>query len=179
MQSLLRRVRTRSGKTQHIGDAVISISIVSHGHGDLIRDALADLSNLVHLENVEIIVTKNIPEPLPFGVEGFAFPVKIVENATPKGFGANHNAAFRLASGEWFCVMNPDLRIMADPFSQMMPCLADLSVGVVGPQVLAPDGTVEDSIRRFPSPLNLALKFLGLSDGRYAVAGDGNAFSAD
>lgn len=158
---------------------MISISIVSHGQGNLVRNVLADLSNQVDPAQVDVILTKNIPESLPFTVEDFAFSVKIVENATPKGFGANHNVAFRQASGKWFCVMNPDLRITADPFPQILSCMTDLGVGVVGPQVLAPDGTVEDSVRRFPTPLNLIAKLLGLSDGRYAPPTDEKPFPVD
>ncbi len=151
---------------------MISISVVSHGQGDLVGNLLADISGRIDPGDVELILTKNIPERLPFSAGDFAYSVKIVENASPKGFGANHNTAFNLATGEWFCVINPDIRIEADPFPQMLSCLADISVGLVGPRVLAPSGTPEDSARHFPTPLSLLAKMLGLSDGRYTVPDD-------
>lgn len=158
---------------------VISISIVSHGQGELVGQALADLARFPAPLDAEILVTVNIPEPLPFLAVDFPWPVRIVENASPKGFGANHNAAFRLAKGEWFCVMNPDIRMPKNPFPVLLGEIARLSAAVIAPAVLTPGGQVEDSVRHFPVPLSLAGKMLGRSDGRYRFALGDETFPAD
>ena len=150
---------------------LVSISVVTHGQGDLASEVLADLSRFSDLVPIEVILTKNIPERLPFSVEDLPYPVKIVENVAPKGFGANHNAAFRLAAGEWFCVMNPDIRLKGNPFPHLLACLANPSVGVAAPRVLGVQGEIEDSARRFPSPLTILCKALGRCKGSdYAIA---------
>ena len=74
----------------------ISISVVSHGQGDLVGDALGDLARFADSMRIEVILTRNIPERLPFSVEDFPYPVKVIENQTRKGFGANHNSAFQI-----------------------------------------------------------------------------------
>jgi N-acetylglucosaminyl-diphospho-decaprenol L-rhamnosyltransferase len=158
---------------------LISISIVSHGQGALVGEALADLAHFPDPRHFEVILTKNIPERMPFSIESFPFPVKLVGNATPKGFGANHNAAFRLAVGERFCVMNPDIRMPVNPFPSLFEELERQQAAVIAPAVLAPTGQIEDSIRRFPSPLSLFGKMLGLRDGRYTFAVGGDTFAAD
>jgi N-acetylglucosaminyl-diphospho-decaprenol L-rhamnosyltransferase len=158
---------------------MISISVISHGQGDLVGQVLGDLGHLPESKHFEVILTKNIPEQLAFSVEEFPYPVKLIENATPKGFGANHNAAFKLAEGKWFCVLNPDIRIVADPFPRLLSCLQEADASVAGPLVLAPDGGVEDSARRFPTPLTLAAKLFGLSDGRYSLLDTDAGFPVD
>jgi GT2 family glycosyltransferase len=150
---------------------VISISVVSHGQGHLVGGVLADLAGFVDATQFEVILTKNIPEWLPFSVEDLPYPVKIVDNVTPKGFGANHNAAFRLAAGEWFCVMNPDIRMNDNPFPALLGCLDNPGIAVAAPLVLAIGGGVEDSARRFPSPAKILCKALGGCKGSdYSIA---------
>lgn len=149
---------------------MISISVVSHGQGDLVGRVLADLAGFVDATRFEVILTQNIPEQLPFSVKDFPYPVKIVANSSPKGFGANHNAAFRFADGEWFCVMNPDIRSNGNPFPDLLGCLANSGVGVAAPLVLGVQGEIEDSARRFPSPLKILCKALGGCKGSdYAI----------
>jgi hypothetical protein len=158
---------------------MISISMVSHGQSDLISKALADLAQFSGQLAVEVILTKNIPESLPFSVQDFPYPVIVVENTVPRGFGANHNAAFRVAHGEWFCVMNPDIRLPDNPFPVLLDEIESQRAAVIAPAVLSPANEVEDSVRRFPTPFSLAGKIFGGSDGRYAFKVGEKTFAAD
>lgn len=158
---------------------MISISIVSHGQGDLVHEALADLARFSDSLRFEIILTRNIPEWLPFSEEDFPYPVTVVENASPKGFGANHNAAFQLATGSWFCVLNPDIRMPVNPFPVLLDEIERQQAAMIAPVVLSPTGQVEDSIRRFPTPLSLVRKMLRLGGGRYSFAVGDETLAAD
>jgi N-acetylglucosaminyl-diphospho-decaprenol L-rhamnosyltransferase len=158
---------------------VISISIVSHGQGDLVSDVLTDLSHFSDSLHIEIILTWNVPEALPFTAQDFPYPVIVVENASPKGFGANHNAAFQLAAGEWFIVLNPDIRMPENPFPILLEEIERRRGAVIAPAVLSPTGKIEDSIRRFPTPISLAGKLLGRNDGSYPFAIGDETFDAD
>ncbi|MHB8709707.1 MAG: glycosyltransferase [Desulfuromonadales bacterium] len=152
---------------------------MSHGQGVMVGEVLADLARFLESSCFRVILTKNIPEQLPFSAGGFPYPVAIFENDCSKGFGANHNAAFREAEGDWFCVMNPDIRMPENPFPHLLEALEQQQAAVVAPAVLSPAGRVEDSIRRFPTPLSLAGKLLGLEDGRYPFAVGDAPFTAD
>jgi GT2 family glycosyltransferase len=55
-------------------------------------------------------------------------------------------------------VLNPDVRLESDPFPALTRALADERVGVAAPVVLAPGGEIEDSARRYPTPLSVAKK---------------------
>lgn len=136
----------------------ISISVVSHGQVALVAHLLGDLRRVCSTR-VEVLLTLNFEEHLPFALEEFPFPVRIFANAAPKGFGANHNAAFANASAPYFCVLNPDIRLEADVFPAL---LAELRrkrmVAAVAPGIVSPEGTPEDSARRFPTLMSILSK---------------------
>jgi hypothetical protein len=138
---------------------MISVSIVSHRQGALVRDLLADLD--AHgSDAMEVLLTVNVPEPLPFDPATFRLPLRVLSNRAPKGFGANHNAAFRESRGELFGVLNPDIRLRGDPFGPLAKRLRDPAIGVAAPLVRNPAGGIEDSARRMPTPWSILRKAL-------------------
>ncbi|NLZ10605.1 MAG: glycosyltransferase family 2 protein [Alcaligenaceae bacterium] len=150
---------------------MISVSVVSHNHGDMVAGVVNQL--LAFPEVSQIIVTLNVPEPwlLPDHDK-----VKVVRNVSPKGFGANHNAAYgHVRAGlpledtdvQYFCVLNPDIEFQGNPFPALLKCLQDTRAGIVAPAILNVDGTLADSARYFPTPIGLLKKALGRGDGRY------------
>jgi GT2 family glycosyltransferase len=150
----------------------VSISVVSHMQMALVVQLLTDIGAHCSSSNLEVILTLNLDEALPIDLNGLSFPIKLLRNESPKGFGANHNQAFRHASGRYFCVMNPDIRLDKNPFETLRASLADTSVGVVAPLVLDANGEVEDSARRFPTPLTILCKAMGRCKGTDYVIGD-------
>jgi len=153
------------------GTELISISIVSHGHAELVTSLLDDLRRH-RPTGIEVLLTLNIKEALPFDPDQFPFRVKPIRNESPQGFATNHNAALKLAQGGFFCILNPDIRMTADPFSALVEELRNPSVGVVAPLILGPDQAMEDSARPFPTPLSLLCKALGIAPQRYYEVGD-------
>jgi hypothetical protein len=152
------------------GEPSISISVVSHLQIGLVAKLLADLDAYCDESRFDVILTLNLDEALPFDLDGFSYPIRLVRNVTPMGFGANHNQAFTYASGQYFCVMNPDIRLDRNPFNALMACFDGSSVGVAAPLVLNESGGIEDSARRFPTPLKILCKAFGRCRGSdYAI----------
>lgn len=135
----------------------ITLSIVSHGQGLLICDLLKDLANLK--QSFEVIITVNIPEDESV-FQGFSFPLHIIRNPIPKGFGENHNAAFEYSSARWFAVVNPDIRIKLFSFDALLSPMRQKSVAAVAPIVYSAYGEIEDSARRFPTIFRFAKRVL-------------------
>jgi len=135
----------------------ITLSVVSHRQGHLVRELLETLET-IRDESVEVVITLNVPETLPFAAAQFGFPVRILDNVRPRGFGANHNSAFRSAQGEFLCVINPDISFTVDPFAELVAALRDGSTGVAAPQVVTPLGAPEDNGRTFPTPAAILKK---------------------
>ena len=140
---------------------LVTISVVSHGQIDLIVKLFDDISRYLSLDQIEVILTLNLPETLPFIESDYAFLKMIISNKNPLGFGANHNQAYSHATGAYFCVLNPDIRFNADPFPALLASLKDQTMGVVAPLILSAEDKIEDSARQFPTPFKIACKALG------------------
>lgn len=148
----------------------ISISVVSHGHINLIDNLLRDIDKHCQATTIELILTLNLEEVLPFTENDFSYPISIIRNRTPLGFAANQNRAFAKSKGQLFCVMNPDVRFDEDVFQALRKCLENPTIGVVAPLVVGDNGTMEDSARRFPTPFKILCKaFGGCKGSDYAV----------
>ena len=151
--------------------AALSLSIVSHGQIELVNLLLNDLQKYCDAEILEVVLTVNIPEQLPALLAQRPFAVKLIHNPSPLGFGENHNRAFQQAQGNFFCVVNPDVRIDSDVFPMLLASLNMPSVGVVAPLVVNEEGQIEDSARRFPTPLKILCKLFGRCAGGDYVIG--------
>lgn len=139
------------------------LSLVSHGQAALANHFLRDLER-TH-EVAELVVTENLPDSglvMPTHL-----PVRHLQNPSPMGFAGNHNQAFEGCESPFFCVANPDIRLLSNPFPGLLAAMQDPRVGLVAPLVLSPAGHPEDNARRFPTPWNLGRKLLGGDDGRY------------
>jgi len=141
------------------GAPAITLSIVSHRQARLANQLLEDLGRRCATP-LALVLTQNAADPDRFAIERLRAPVEVIVNAAAKGFGANHNAAFARCRTPYFCVANPDIRLGADPFPALLDALAAARAGVAGPLVRAPDGHIEDSARRFPTPAILAGKLV-------------------
>jgi len=151
----------------------ISISIVSHLQYGLVEQLLGDIEKYCKEFPIEVMLTHNVQEEITVSLRPFSFPVKTIYNPEPLGFAANHNQAFLQASGQFFCVLNPDIRLTCDPFHALIGCLQDAAVGVVAPLVTDGAGGVEDNARRFPTPLKILCKVVGrCAGGDYEVTGE-------
>jgi N-acetylglucosaminyl-diphospho-decaprenol L-rhamnosyltransferase len=138
----------------------LSLSIVSHGHRDYIASLLTQLAALPR-SDFEVILTLNMPEPLPVELATLPYPVHLVVNDKPRGFSANHNAAFALSSGEVFVILNPDIKLLEDPFTSMLSLLKDNGTCICAPLIVSKEGVIENSARNFPSPYLLLRKLSG------------------
>jgi GT2 family glycosyltransferase len=129
---------------------------------DLVRDLLEDLNNNCRMLSLEVLLTLNISNESFAPLAQYTYPVVVLKNNEALGFAQNHNQAFLLAKGEFFCILNPDIRLYSDPFSNLIRILEDESVGTAAPQVLDADGHVADSARKFPNPFAILVKLFGL-----------------
>jgi GT2 family glycosyltransferase len=144
----------------------ITISIVSHGHGQMIINLLEQLAQFnEHI--AKVVITYNIFDEKSSHLRNYPFDLSVIQNEASKGFGANHNQAFKVCSTEYFCVMNPDIHLIKEPFESLLSCNMHPAVAVVAPLIVNPEGGIEDNARYFPTPWNLIRKSFGLYSGVY------------
>jgi GT2 family glycosyltransferase len=103
--------------------------------------------------NIEILVVDNGSTDGSVEMLRADFPdVHVVVNAENRGFPAANNQGIALAEGRYVLLLNPDTEVVGDALAAML-AFADEhpDVGVIGPQLLNPDGSVQSSRRRFPT----------------------------
>jgi GT2 family glycosyltransferase len=131
----------------------VTVSIVSHGQWPLAQALLADLDRWCGKAVAKVVLTVNVPEVLD-ATRRWRFPIDIVPNASPKGFGANHNAAFGRCTTPWFLVLNPDIRLDSDVISELL-AQAGASAGLLAPRILEPGKREPEPFRGLLTPMEL------------------------
>jgi N-acetylglucosaminyl-diphospho-decaprenol L-rhamnosyltransferase len=149
----------------------ITISIVSHNQ-DLILNQLLDKLAKYSVNISKVIVTHNTNQLIYSIKKKYPFEIMQIQNQKPKGFASNHNQAFKHSESDLFCVMNPDIDIISEPFEKMRNCFNDSSVAIVAPLIKNLNGRVEDTARYFPTPLGLFKKFFFNDSGIFQVDAD-------
>lgn len=90
--------------------------------------------------------------------------VAYIYNPSNPGFGAAHNMAIQKAivqGSKYHFVVNPDIYFKEDVIAPMLNFIdKDKSIGMIMPQILNADGTVQNLPKLLPSPLNILLRKL-------------------
>jgi N-acetylglucosaminyl-diphospho-decaprenol L-rhamnosyltransferase len=133
----------------------VTLSVVSHGQAALLQTLLSDLQRLCPLSLSRVVITVNLKSEILDDLPKLAVDTRVVRNEVIKGFGANHNAAFKLhCDTEYFLVINPDIRMTIDPLAIMLHDFR-LKDGVLAPEIQNPDRTAADASRRLITPFDL------------------------
>ncbi|HSB38851.1 MAG TPA: glycosyltransferase family 2 protein [Gaiellaceae bacterium] len=91
------------------------------------------------------------------------FPEARVVEQENKGLGGGSNAGMRVASGDWFLLLNSDAWASGDALERLVAFgETNPEAGVVGPKLRFPDGRLQRSVRGFPTLWRLATEYLFL-----------------
>lgn len=130
----------------------LSIVILSWNVRDLLRQCLESVASGRPL-SAEIIVVDNASGDGSVEMVRAEFPaVRLIANQANRGYTGGNNDGIAAATGRYVMILNPDTRVLNDALAAMVAYAdAHPDVGVVGPQLLNPDGSVQSSRRRFPT----------------------------
>jgi N-acetylglucosaminyl-diphospho-decaprenol L-rhamnosyltransferase len=91
------------------------------------------------------------------------FPEAHLIEQENRGLGAGLNAGMRAASGSRLLLLNSDAWVVGDAVAKLVGVLErDPEVAVVAPRLLNQDGTLQRSVRGFPTPWRLATEYFFL-----------------
>lgn len=147
----------------------VTVSVVSHEHGTAVCQLLEDIAEFSAKEVAKVVLTLNVPEDgLACTIKARAWPfeVQTIVNLNPLGYGSNHNQAFSYCNTPYFCVVNPDIRLTANPFSALIDALQTPDAGCAYPMQSTDKGAPLDLAREAPSPLALMRRYMVPSYGR-------------
>lgn len=81
-------------------------------------------------------------------------PIRTIASEVNGGFAMGNNLGIKQAQGKYIMILNPDIAVVHGALEKMFSFMEDnLNVGMIGPKLINPDGSVQYSCRRFPSLL--------------------------
>ncbi len=130
----------------------LSIVFVNYNSTRLLGQALASLEGArteVSLETIVVDNTSKQPDRVRAVCQKFGARLLLLDHNI--GYGAAANRGARLAQGDCLAVANPDLVFAKGAVETLVRFLdRNPDAGVVGPQLVYPDGAFQPSARRFP-----------------------------
>lgn len=133
----------------------LSILIVHTFEASLIRQTLRGLRRAAPRLRYEVCVIDNNPAAGIAELLAAEFPdVRYLAQDSNRGFGAAMNRGFVSARGRYVLVFNPDIIVKPGALEELHGFMeAHQDVGIVGPRLENPDGSLQYSCYRFHEPL--------------------------
>jgi len=138
----------------------LSVIVVSWQTRDLTLECLAALETTLqcwhttHAQRGQVLLVDNASTDGTASSVRERFPGVVVTSlARNLGFAAGVNAGLARAEGRHLLLLNSDARIDAASLARCVAVLDDEPrAGIVAPQLLHPDGGLQNSVHAFPSP---------------------------
>jgi N-acetylglucosaminyl-diphospho-decaprenol L-rhamnosyltransferase len=136
--------------------------IVTHDSAADLRKMVASRATLEPFDRVLVVDNASTDDTREVAADaGF----EVVSLETNKGLAAAANVGVGRTSGPSFALLNPDVRATsARDFWRLEEELAEDGIGAVAPALVLPDGTLQDSARWVPNPLDLVIRTISRND---------------
>ncbi|MCX6832203.1 MAG: glycosyltransferase, partial [candidate division Zixibacteria bacterium] len=143
----------------------VSYLLVAYKSNDVIGDAVKSIQQQAGEFDREIIIIDNFAsENCREIVTAIAPDANVIINAHNDGFTRGVNQATSLATGEYLFYLNPDVQPTPDCTRLLINELeGDLQLAAAAPQLLNQDGSVQQSVRNFPTFVTLIYGHFGLA----------------
>ena len=135
----------------------ISVIIVSWNVKDLLYQCLVSLMRQTGV-TAEIFVVDNASTDGTPAMVGQSFPrARLIVNDKNVGFAKANNQALNLAAGRYLLLLNPDTELRPDSLKQVVDFMEKHPrAAIAGCRLLNTDGTLQPSVRRFPTLVSQA-----------------------
>lgn len=142
----------------------LSVIAVTWNSKAFVTDFLKSLEELSSI-SAEVLVVDNASADDTAKIIRQEFPwVRLIENETNVGFAKANNIGIQAASGEYLCLINPDVVVLPNCIQDMLHFMEqNRSVGLVGPAMVGSDGTVQCSWMQLPSLWNFLFAAFALN----------------
>lgn len=132
----------------------VSIVIVNYKTRGMVKQGLKSVRDAKLRLNYEVFVVDNgSHDGLPQLIRQDFPEVRLIALEKNVGFAAGNNLAIRKAKGKYVFILNPDAMVNPGAIEAMCSHMdAHPEIGVLGPKLVRPDGTRQESVHRFPTP---------------------------
>lgn len=131
----------------------LSIIIVSYNVRQLLLDCIKSVIDTCGGINYEIIVVDNTSSDGSVDSVRESFPqVCVIANKDNVGFARANNQGYEVSRGKFILLLNPDTIVKPGAIQSVLDFLKNTpDAGLAGCRLLNPDGSLQKSIKRFPS----------------------------
>ena len=131
---------------------LISIVLVNYNTIGFLLSCLRSIQECLRVP-YEVIVVDNHSQDNSWPLLRKEFPgLILIGNPSNVGFGRAVNQGFRMARGEYFVILNPDVTVLPGSVEKAIHFLEEHpEVALLLPKLLNPDGTLQFSCRTFPN----------------------------
>ena len=149
----------RGGRCRAKPMADVSAIVVTYNAAPWIERPLESLRGT----GAEVIVVDNGSTDGTLDLVREQFPEARILEQENRGFGAGNNTGMRAASGRYFLLLNPDAWLTEGALEGLVAFMDEHpEAAVAGPRLLNPDGSLQRSVRGYPTPWRLATEYFFL-----------------
>lgn len=135
----------------------VVVVVVTYNSAALIPsclDSLVDAAGEVKIAEIVVVDNASQDDTLALAVDRPGTPVRGVQLGRNAGYAAGINAGLKSLAGRDYdavLILNPDVRLHARALDTLVRSLGVENRSIIVPRLLAPDGSVQRSLRRRPS----------------------------
>ncbi len=133
---------------------ILTVQIVNWNAREHLRQSLRSILDTPPKVPYEIIVLDNASHDGSVQMIEKEFPqVRLLVSEQNLGFSRGHNLIAKGAQGNYLFLLNPDTIVMPSALD-LLVAYAERhpEMGIIGPKILNPDGSLQYSCRQFPNP---------------------------
>ena len=134
-------------------EVILSVVVVTYNSEEYIEKCLSFLNGITAKFKIELIIIDNASENLYLDKIKKIFPQAVVKiNEENLGYAKAANLGILNAKGKYLLLINPDCYVESGEIIKLIDYLErNPQVGIVGPQILNQDGSVQGTARTFPN----------------------------
>jgi GT2 family glycosyltransferase len=143
---------------------LLSIVIVTWNCKKYLRECLDSIEKCRKQDDVEIIIVDNASRDGTPEMVRESYPeVLLIESKENLGFPRGNNVGIRRSSGQYLCLINPDVKVLEGCIDKMLLFMQDNPrVGLIGPRMLDAESRPQRSYMGAPTLWNLLCRALAL-----------------
>lgn len=148
----------------------LSVIVVSYNVRELLAACLRSVYDTCSELTIKLIVVDNASSDGSAQMVRHDFPqITLIENTTNDGFARANNQGFAVSNGEYILLLNPDTIVKPSAVRTVVEFMKnDSNAGLATCRILNVDGTLQRSLRPYPSVTEQILRALFLDRVMYS-----------
>lgn len=143
----------------------VSIVTVTYNSAQEIEQLIRSIFETVKDIDYEVlIVDNNSQDDTVSRIKSISDQIKIISNDSNVGFANANNQAFKIATGNFILILNPDILLTEQTKLKDLCRRLQISqdIGIIAPRLCYQDGTIQESVRGFPNLMIQMLRMMKL-----------------